>query len=96
MVKKVFIGRVTLRDVVVHMEHMEQRLSKKIGELDHKVESLDSRLSKRIYTLETTLNSRMDILEERIDALDVDLTATIKDTIVIRQHVGMSYPKDDD
>ena len=100
MVKKVFIGRITLRDVVVHMGHMGQRLTTEMKNMEQrltkKIDDVDAKLSRRIDSLDAGLNSRMDILEERIDALDVDLTATIKDTIVIRRHVGMPYPKDDD
>ena len=79
---------ITLRDVVVHMQHMEVRLSGKI-------DNLDKRLSSRMDTLEI----HMDLLEERLtarmDALEEDLTATIKDTIAIRRHVGMPLPEEE-
>ncbi len=90
---------ITLRDVVVHMEHMEQRLTSKIDEVDQrlssKIEGVDQRLSSkldgvghRIDTLELNLTARIDALEE-------DLTATMKDTYSIRKHVGMVAADDE-
>ena len=70
---------ITLKDVVVHMQHMEQRLNAKLEEHDKKFD----RLQKTMGTLETNLTQRMDTLEE-------DLTATMKETYSIRQHVGMA------
>ncbi len=98
-VKKV-IGKVkdiTLRDVVVHMEYMEQRLSSKIDDVDKslssKIDGVEKNLSSRIdeNTRATEQNSR-DIRDLRLDvnALGEDLVATIKDTVKIRQHVGMT------
>ena len=83
-------GRLTLRDVIVHMEHMEQRLSARIDHLSVRVDkneiairTLGQRLTGRIDLLERNLTTRMDALEE-------DLTATMQDTVKIRRHVGMT------
>jgi hypothetical protein len=86
---------ITLKDVIVHMEHMEQRLSGQInelfgitGEINTKIDALERKLTIRMNTLERTLT-------ERIDALEEDLTATMKDTIVIRKHVGIYNGEED-
>ena len=86
---------ITLKDVVVHMNNMEQRLSIKIEANTKNIASntivireLDKKLSRRIDSLDKKLS-------ERIDALDEDLTATIKDTVLIRRHVGMSIPDEE-
>ena len=82
---------ITLKDVVVHMQHMERRLAKR-------VDTVEKKISLRIDNAEEKLTQRIDDVEvgltRRIDALDEDLTATIKDTIKIRRHVGMAVPED--
>ena len=95
------IGRergVTLRDVVVHMQHMEQRLSKDISTNTAAIQKVERRLT-NVETGLTGVGSRLNEVEERltarIDALEEDLTATIRDTIKIRQHVGMAVPEDE-
>jgi len=72
---------ITLRDVVVHMQNMEQRLSSKIDENTQ-------RINENTHAIQN--------LEIRIDVLKEDLTATIKDTIKIRKHVGIASVDDDD
>ena len=68
---------VTVRDVIVHMQHMERRLSKKIDQNSRDIRDVETRLA------------------QRIDALDEDLTATMKDSLQIRRHVGMAIPEDE-
>lgn len=93
---------VTLCDVVLHMQGMEKRLTKRIDGTDARLDALGSRvghLSTRLDTVEKKLTLRMDRLEEnltgRMDALEEDLTATMKDTVKIRRHVGMTMPIDE-
>ena len=81
---------ITLRDVVVHMEYMEQRLSSAIDDVK-------KNLSLTIEDVEHGLSSKIDqntkeIRDLRLDvnALGEDLVATIKDTVKIREHVGMA------
>jgi len=68
-----------------HMHGMEQRLSKKI---DVNTKSIDAN-SKSIKGLAQCMDTLETHLTERIDALDEDITATIRDTVKIRRHVGM-------
>ncbi|MSR87109.1 hypothetical protein EXS70_02965 [Candidatus Peribacteria bacterium] len=82
---------VTLRDVVVHMQGMEQRLTKRIDGVDVRVSRVDIGLTK----LDNRLTEVEERLTTRIDALDEDLTATIMDTVKIRKHVGMAVPVDE-
>ena len=100
---------ITLRDVVVHMQGMEQRLTKRIDGTDARVGSLTTRvdtlttrvdtLTTKVDKLEVNLTKRIDSLERdlttRMDSLGEDLIATLKDTIKIRQHVGMPVPMED-
>lgn len=71
---------ITLKDIVVHMQSMGQRLS---GDM----KKMERRLNIRIDTLEERLTTR-------IDALDEDLTATMQDGLKIRKHVGMAVDED--
>lgn len=78
----------TLRDVIMHMQHMEQRLSAKIEQNTRDITRNDQSicaLSVRVDTMEIRLTQRIDALEE-------DLVATMKDSLHIRRHVGMTVP----
>jgi phage-related minor tail protein len=83
---------ITLRDVVVHIGHMEQRLSSRMTGVETEMKDVKMEMK----SMEKRLSSRMDGMEtrltERIDALDEDLTATMHDTMRIRAHVGMPVP----
>lgn len=79
---------ITLRDVVVHMQSMEQRLSAGIKQNKTAIERLDTGLTTRIDHLEKNMNERMDALQE-------DLDAVANDTLAIRRHVGMPVPIED-
>ena len=74
-------GGITLSDVVVHMEHMEQRLSSRITGTEIEMKGM------RIE-----MKGMEERLTERIDAVEEDLTATMQDTMRIRAHVGMPVP----
>lgn len=83
---------ITLRDVVTHiqavrndMQNMEKRLSKKIDNNSSKIDGN----TKNILSLKQDMQILETHLTQRIDALDEDLTATIKDTVKIRRHIGM-------
>lgn len=76
---------ITLQDVVVHVEHMGQRLSSEVKQLSSEMKNMEKRLSSRMDGMEKRLT-------EHIDALDEDLTATMQDTVRIRAHVGMPVP----
>ena len=78
---------ITLKDVVVHLQHMERRLTKRIDDVDEKLTNRIDGVEGKLIGLEERVTRRMDALEE-------DLTATIKDTIKIRQHVGMAVSED--
>lgn len=75
---------VTLRDVVVHMSGMEQRLSKRIVGVETRLDGIETHMG--------DMESR---LTERINAFYEDLTATIRGTINIRKHVGMAVPDEE-
>jgi hypothetical protein len=82
---------ITLRDVIIHMQHMEQRLSAAIAGNTAAIAGNAKDIR--------SLNGRLDVLEEnlthRIDTLEEDLHVTIKDMLGIRRHVGMGIPEDD-
>lgn len=88
-------GGITLRDVVVHMEHMEQRLSSEITGVKADVRGLKADvtgLKTDVQGIKVEMKQMERRLTQRIDALDEDLTATMKDTLRIRKHVGMPLP----
>ncbi|MBI3331780.1 hypothetical protein HYZ99_02360 [Candidatus Peregrinibacteria bacterium] len=90
MVKKKQVGArkkkdITLRDVVVHMNHLHQDLSVTINDVAEQTAQNTiaiHKLDKKIDGVEIRLTKRMDSLQE-------DLEATIRDTVKIRKHVGM-------
>lgn len=87
MVKKRSTGKkkgITIRDVVIHMQGMEQRLTKEITANTVAIKYVNS----RINDVETNL-------VDRIDGLGKDIDVTMMDTIKIRQHVGMALPDDE-
>ncbi|OGJ56941.1 hypothetical protein A3H22_04395 [Candidatus Peribacteria bacterium RIFCSPLOWO2_12_FULL_55_15] len=81
-------GGITLSDVVVHMEHMEQRLSSRITGTE--IEMKGMRIEMKGMRIE--MKGMEERLTERIDAVEEDLTATMQDTMRIRAHVGMPVP----
>ncbi|MBI1812623.1 hypothetical protein HYR82_02480 [Candidatus Peregrinibacteria bacterium] len=100
--KKSVAGRskgITLEDVVVHVQHLGQRL-------DTRIDALEKKFEKNMDGMEQRLNKRMDGMSLKIDAntvaiqdlsayvnaLDEDLRATTLDTLKIRRHVGMALP----
>lgn len=87
---------ITLRDVVVHMQAMEQRLSskieintKKIDENTEKIEENTHSLAQNTSGLHQNTVATRDLIN-RVDALEEDLVAVIKDTVRIRKHVGIA------
>ncbi len=86
---------ITLRDVVNHMGHMKQELLGKMTEIQKQLSDEIASHKKETRTMGVSLHERMDDLENRMDALDEDLTATIKDTLVIRKHVGIAVGEED-
>ncbi|HLD71256.1 MAG TPA: hypothetical protein VI873_01405 [Candidatus Peribacteraceae bacterium] len=80
---------ITLHDVVEHMQNMEQRLSGEMKDLSTKFDDVGRSLIGRMDRLTIRLSMVETNLLERMDALEEDLTATMKDTMKIRQHVGM-------
>jgi len=83
-------GRITLRDVITHIQGVEQSLSAKIDGVDRR---LSAKIDNNTRAIE---GNTMDIrdLRIRIDALEEDLTATIKDTMKIRRHVGIAVEEE--
>ena len=81
---------ISLRDVVIHMTGMEQRLSAEITSIRKATESN----TKEIRANAVAIQDVKETLTQRIDALEEDLTATILDTVKIRQHVGMPVPSE--
>lgn len=89
---------ITIRDVIVHMQHMEQRLLKGIGESTSGIVANTiaiRNVEKRLANVETELIETREHLTARINALDEDLTATIRDAVKIRRHVGMAVPDEE-
>ena len=86
---------ITIRDVVNHMQGMEQRLSKGISNVDKRVDQLNGRIDQLDHKFTHRMDSMEENLTRRMDALDEDLTATIMDTIKIRKHVGMAVPDEE-
>ena len=83
---------ITLRDVVVHVGHMGQRLSSEVKSMEKRLSSRMDGMEKKIETNTVAIADLKKTLTERIDALDEDLTATRKDSLRIRQFVGMPVP----
>lgn len=94
---------ITLRDVISHiqgvktelstdMKQMEQRLTKRI-------DNVETGLTKRIDGVEKSLSTRINEVEsnlsDRIDGLGKDIDVTMRDTIKIRQHVGIAVPDEE-
>ena len=74
-------GKITLLDVIIHMQAMEQRLAAQIMQ----------------NTKDIKANTEaIHILTECVDALNEDLTATMKDMIHVRRHVGMAIPEEEE
>lgn len=86
---------ISLRDVVMHMTGMEQRLSRGIETNTKEIAAVEQRLSAKIETNTRAIQDVKETLTRRIDALEEDLTATILDTVKIRQHVGMPVPSEE-
>ena len=81
---------ITLRDVVGHMQSMEQRLKNEMQVMEKRLLAKIEENTKGIVKNTEAIQA----LGVRIDVLDEDLTATIKDTIKIRQRVGMATVDD--
>ncbi len=93
--------RLTLRDVITHVQGVK-------SELSTEMQNMEKRLTKKIDANTESighntrgirgLHQRVDVLEknltDRIDALEEDLTATMKDSVKIRRHVGMAVPRE--
>lgn len=86
--RKTTARRITLRDVINHMEHMEQRLSARLDAHDQRFNAIDRQFTD-VKVQVQHLNVRIDRLETRIIALDEDLTATMGDIVFIRKHIGI-------
>jgi hypothetical protein len=82
---------ITLKDVIIHMQHMEQRLSGETRQLSLKVDENTQHI-KQLYVLIKTQEVR---LLEYIDGLGEDLTATMKDVFRIQQYVGLRSADDE-
>jgi hypothetical protein len=80
---------ITLKDVIVHLQHMEVRLSKRMDTLETEIGGLKGNM----IGFRTSLTHRLDTLEDRLtqrmNALEEDLTETMRGMLVIRRHVGM-------
>lgn len=77
--------RITLHDVIAHIENMGQRL-------EHRIDSLEIRLNRfeiRLDGIDRRLNEMEQRLTARMDALEEDLTATMKDVFLIQKRVGL-------
>lgn len=85
--------RITLRDVITHIQGAKGELKEDIKGLKDDVKGLKEDVKgirKGIRNLSTRVDEVEKNLTERIDALDEDLTATMQDTVKIRQHVGIA------
>ncbi len=90
-------ARITLRDVINHMSHMEQRLTARLDKHDGMFVAQGKHLDANTVAIENIRKAVLEVeehLTNRIHALDEDLTAIITDTIVIRRHVGMPLPEE--
>jgi ribosomal protein S15P/S13E len=81
---------ITLKDVIIHMQHMEQRLTKKITDSEQKLSARIDINSRDIRLL----SIKIEDLTAHVEQLDVDLQSTNVAMLTIRQHVGMSMPED--
>lgn len=79
---------ITLRDVIVHIQAMKGEVLQKIGSLEKRVGGLERKMD----GLERRMDGMEERLTQRIDALEEDLTATMRDALRIREHVGMPVP----
>lgn len=74
----------TLQDVIRHIQGVK-------NDLQEQMKGMEKRLSTG-FTNELTKTEAN--LTQRMNALEEDLTATMQDTINIRQHVGMPVATD--
>ena len=56
---------ITLKDVISHMQGMEQRLTKRIDDVD-------ARLTRQIDRVERNLTGQIDAIDQRLDALEIE------------------------
>ena len=77
---------ITLRDVIAHIQSVKSEFQAGLKDLRSEMKDMEKRLSTRIDANTVAI----EVLTVRVDALNEGLTATIKDTIKIRQHVGMA------
>jgi hypothetical protein len=76
---------ITLRDVVMHVQHMGQTLTSEM-------KKMGQRLTSEIRHLSTRIDANTEAIYDlrlRVDVLEKDLTSTIKDMLGIRRHVGL-------
>lgn len=84
-------GRITLRILMDHMVHMEQRLSGQIQTVDKKLAGVEERLTKQIDTLdhrldgvERRLSRQIASLDERLDDIEIKQLPIVKKALGIR------------
>lgn len=79
---------ITLRDVIMHVQNMQQQLLSNIEDVELRLSSAIAENTKGIAENTSAIRK----LSIRIDTLEEDLTATITDTMKIRRHMGMAVP----
>lgn len=77
---------ITLRDIITHIQAVRSDMRDMGQRLQNDMKNMEQRLSKKI----DANTDAITVLTQRVDALEEDLTATIMDTMKIRQHVGLS------
>ena len=105
--KRAIVGKkksITLRDVIAHIQGVKNSLSEEIQGMKGEMQGMkgDIRgIKVDMHSMERRLSAKIDrnsediiTLGNRVYALSEDLTATIRDTIKIRAHVGIPIAED--
>jgi hypothetical protein len=82
-------GGITLEDVVIHMQHMEQRLTTELREVKSDIVGMKGDITGIKGELRS-IRTDMHAMEERLMThIDEDLTATMRDVYEIQLHLGL-------
>ncbi len=84
---------ITLRDVIVHLQGVSEQLLSKIEGNTHSIAENTASIAQNTASIAQNtieIKSLRTEMNQRFDALEEDLTATMNDTVKIRQHVGMA------
>jgi len=64
---------ITLKVLLVHMQHMEQRLTSRIDRMEWRIGGVEESLSARIDRLDTKFSTQIANIDERLDGMEITL-----------------------